>query len=868
MIRIISTACVSLVLASFAVGQCPSWNAGFGPAGISDDVRDVVVFDDGGGPALYAGGHFGAASGAIAGGVARWDGTSWSALAGSIELSSDGTVLALDVFDFGGSAVLCVLGTFEGVAGVPASGVALWDGVAWDALGGGPPSELGIRPEIRCAAVFDGGAGEALFAAGTFELVDGVAGAVLARFDGSSWTPIAGTGPGGVRGGAWETVVHDDGSGAQIYMLGSFTGAPHARLIRWDGQQFSGTGSGPFDFPNRLSSLAAAAGVPAGLYTLPGRPSTSTGLLHLSRWNGVTWSPLDIPMGYPVDTHTFAIFDGGLGNELVVAGDFPRPIAGVPSANIARWTGTQWKAMGSTGYGLGGQWGSSGFVSDFAVHDDGTGKALHAAGEIVWSAGQPLANLARWNGAGWTAIPGFVLPYTTHVEEMISTDVAGGPKLWMAGDLKVGNMNPHAAASWNGSVMQGFLTSSEGVGFAVFDAGDGPELFLATEHSLYHWTNNTFTWVPGVSGTFGAIATHDDGSGTKLYLAGRFDSIAGVSAENIARFDGKTWEAVGPGIGEPGISNEQIEALLSIESGPDAGLYAGGAFANSGATPLSGLARWDGSAWNDVGGGVDGATTHFSSDGRRVLALEAFDDGSGCGPALYVGGNFESVAGGVPAHGLARFDGARWESADLTVEGALPTVRGLLSAYLPDLGSFLAVGGDFDGVGGVPAQRMALLEACEPGSLFCFGDGVLGTCPCGNSSAPGDQAGCRNSHGTAGELRAHGTARLSDDTLTFHGSGMLPTSPVLYFQAGTTHAPTPFGDGLKCTGGPFVRLLTKINQGGASTYPEAGDLPISLRGMVPEPGTRHYQARYRDPVNFCTPDNFNYTNAVTIVWGL
>lgn len=32
------------------------------------------------------------------------------------------------------------------------------------------------------------------------------------------------------------------------------------------------------------------------------------------------------------------------------------------------------------------------------------------------------------------------------------------------------------------------------------------------------------------------------------------------------------------------------------------------------------------------------------------------------------------------------------------------------------------------------------------------------------------------------------------------------------------------------------------------------------------PETRHYQARYRDPASFCTPDNFNYTNAITIAW--
>lgn len=159
-----------------------------------------------------------------------------------------------------------------------------------------------------------------------------------------------------------------------------------------------------------------------------------------------------------------------------------------------------------------------------------------------------------------------------------------------------------------------------------------------------------------------------------------------------------------------------------------------------------------------------------------------------------------------------------------------------------------------------------VLDACEHPDRFCFGDGSEGPCPCGNESAPGAEAGCRHSQGAGATLRALGAASLSDDTLVLHGASM-PNQPVLYFQGASMHAPIPFGDGIKCTGGPFVRLGVKPNANGASVFPGPNDLPISVRGMISGPTTRYYQARYRDPAAFCTTDTFNYTNAVAVVWG-
>src|SRR5262249_14667361 len=142
---------------------------------------------------------------------------------------------------------------------------------------------------------------------------------------------------------------------------------------------------------------------------------------------------------------------------------------------------------------------------------------------------------------------------------------------------------------------------------------------------------------------------------------------------------------------------------------------------------------------------------------------------------------------------------------------------------------------DLDG-NGVPDECTGVVAA------YCFGDGSGTACPCGNASAPAQQAGRLNSLGLAGKLVATGTPRVSADTLVLSGTGM-PNSAALYFQ-GTTRsaggAGVAFGDGLRCAAGAVIRLGTKFNAGNSSSYPQGGDQPISVKGALPPTGgTRH-----------------------------
>ena len=145
---------------------------------------------------------------------------------------------------------------------------------------------------------------------------------------------------------------------------------------------------------------------------------------------------------------------------------------------------------------------------------------------------------------------------------------------------------------------------------------------------------------------------------------------------------------------------------------------------------------------------------------------------------------------------------------------------------------------------------------------YCFGDAA--SCPCGNGGGAG--RGCASSVNANGALLVGvGAPRLANDSFELRGSGM-PNTPVLYFQ-GASQMQGAFGDGLRCVAGAVVRLGTRTNSGGASSYPASGDLPVSVRGGITQAGQqRHYQAWYRNAAAYCTPSTFNLTNGFSAIW--
>ncbi len=167
---------------------------------------------------------------------------------------------------------------------------------------------------------------------------------------------------------------------------------------------------------------------------------------------------------------------------------------------------------------------------------------------------------------------------------------------------------------------------------------------------LARWNGSSWSGVGGgLSHVLGphaaALVVHDDGIGPLLYVGGYFTAAGPVVTSHLARWNGTMWFSL-----KPRLTTEGVYALADAdEDGPGPRprmLYAGG-FMPSGPTgPGVYLTRWDGSAWEVLGGDFFGVQYLALS---TVAAVE-----SGPAAGLYAGGAFTS-SGGVSAGRIARW---------------------------------------------------------------------------------------------------------------------------------------------------------------------------------------------------------------------
>lgn len=170
-------------------------------------------------------------------------------------------------------------------------------------------------------------------------------------------------------------------------------------------------------------------------------------------------------------------------------------------------------------------------------------------------------------------------------------------------------------------------------------------------------------------------------------------------------------------------------------------------------------------------------------------------------------------------------------------------------------------------------DAFSFVYADDPFTPECSGHGVLATpCPCANYGLAG--RGCANSITALGALLEASGSTDADpitgtDSVVLHGSNMPATATAIYLKGDAYDSSgVAFGDGLLCASGSLIRLRTKFNVAGASSFPEPGDPSLSVRGQTP-PGSGligHYQIYYRNAASYCTTATFNVTNGMRIDW--
>jgi hypothetical protein len=286
-------------------------------------------------------------------------------------------------------------------------------------------------------------------------------------------------------------------------------------------------------------------------------------------------------------------------------------------------------------------------------------------------------------------------------------------------------------------------------------AGYFPTAGNTTVNSVATWDGNVFgALAGGVDGEIRALVTYDG----DLIAGGLFDYAGGTAARNIARWDGNAWHPLGAGVYDaiPDGTTDDVWDMVVWQGD----LYVAGSFTHAGDAEVLYVARWDGSTWSGVGGGVSligGGPTGLRGvdvhDGDLVI-VGAFDfaggveainvaqwDGVnwspvGSGPdpyggpfslrqaalsvasykgLLYVGADF-SEAVGEAAEALAVWDGVSWEPVDDGVHGGSwpfgPSVRDLEVAG-EGIAASLLIGGDFDEANGEDTDMVARYTYCR-----------------------------------------------------------------------------------------------------------------------------------------------------------
>ena len=222
-----------------------------------------------------------------------------------------------------------------------------------------------------------------------------------------------------------------------------------------------------------------------------------------------------------------------------------------------------------------------------------------------------------------------------------------------------------------------------------------PTFMLARCDASNNWQN-----LPGPDGNTKGIGYYNLSQFKgQLVAAGTFTNLTQAALQNIARWDGTAWQPIGGGLEHP---------VVTVV-GNDRVLFAAMEFRGDDGSINFRVMRWDGIKWSRVGSDFPrtsgGGMLHLSPDGE-----------------LYFSGIF-SGTGTTVAPNLIRWDGSRWEPL---FEG---NYHGI-SALVPNVRSFVehagkvCVGGGFYTVGNIFSQGIAQWNGRGWKSI---GGGIQGT---------------------------------------------------------------------------------------------------------------------------------------------
>ena len=267
------------------------WPCGSGVAGI---VRQMAVFQGN----LIVGGSFSSAGGVPAANIARWDGTNWSALGTGVTWPYSGP--AVDSLAASASE-LYVGGRFRTAGGVAAMNVAKWNGSSWSALGNGlryndGPDWAG-NGIVRAMVMSQG----RLFAGGEFSKAGDTTVANISAWDGTNWTAI-----GADLGTFWVLTVN----GSDVFAGGFFNGPNHVAKWTGSSWVALGSGAGGGPDGGAVWGLAANGSelFVGGRFEMAGsQPANNIALWHIPHALSASYAGETATLSWPATGTNFLL---------------------------------------------------------------------------------------------------------------------------------------------------------------------------------------------------------------------------------------------------------------------------------------------------------------------------------------------------------------------------------------------------------------------------------------------------------------------------------------------------------------------------------------------------------------------------------
>ncbi len=320
-----------------------------------------------------------------------------------------------------------------------------------------------------------------------------------------------------------------------------------------------------------------------------------------------------------------------------------------------------------------------GSYGNFAVAVSGTN--VYVGGDFDHAGNVHSESIARWDATAhkWSTMGGGVNS-RVHAIAALGDDVYAGGNFTTAGGIsasKIAHWN-EATQAWSamGEALSHTSTSPEVEAVAiapngdVYLGGDFEKVGDLTVNNIARWDGSSWHALgAGTGGTFHdvlAIAIN----GNDVYIGGQFETAGGSANRNVAKWNGSAWSALGSGTG-----GSYPDVLAIAISGSN--VYVAGEFdevtdSTNGTQSVGHVAMWNGSVWNTLNGGLGDPD---------AAALAVGPDG------VYVGGRFTKLADNTTsANRLARWDGSAWSSVGgsgiLSTDGVDENVYAL--AFLDD----------------------------------------------------------------------------------------------------------------------------------------------------------------------------------------